>query len=246
MTFATRAARCQELARGGGPLAQYFEFLRDLSEVQEEILQSQPARSADDSVAQSLAAFAARLGGRISREIDTALERLVAAAPLQREEWARAVMAGENGAVPAGVLPFVGAALQVHWQTCRAGEQSAVHENAARCPLCGAAPIAGVIRSRGGVEGLRYLQCGICGSEWKYMRLTCTYCGTSKDLSYFAKAGDDRLRAEACAACAGYLKIWYRPPSDVVTDDIASIDLDVLMGNAGIRRMTFNPLFAFA
>lgn len=53
------------------------------------------------------------------------------------------------------------------------------------------------------------------------------------------------IRAESCDDCQGYRKIFYQdkdPFVEPVADDLASLALDVLMGEAGYARANGNPL----
>ncbi|VVE30027.1 formate dehydrogenase accessory protein FdhE [Pandoraea anhela] len=53
------------------------------------------------------------------------------------------------------------------------------------------------------------------------------------------------IRAESCDDCHGYRKIFYQdkdPFVEPVADDLASLALDVLMGEAGYARANGNPL----
>jgi len=53
------------------------------------------------------------------------------------------------------------------------------------------------------------------------------------------------IRAESCDDCHSYRKIFYQdkdPFVEPVADDLASLALDVLMGEAGYARANGNPL----
>ncbi len=74
----------------------------------------------------------------------------------------------------------------------------------ARCPICGGAAHAYVIR---GKEGARYLQCGLCGFEYRWSRTACSACGREdpKKLPYFFIENHPEHQAEACESCRSYL-----------------------------------------
>jgi FdhE protein len=89
------------------------------------------------------------------------------------------------------------------------------------------------------------------------VRVQCTQCGASgKDIAYqsaasstadspIADAGAAAVRAETCEHCRGYCKILYQekdPGVEPVADDIASVALDLLLGEAGYHRTRSNPL----
>ena len=47
------------------------------------------------------------------------------------------------------------------------------------------------------------------------------------------------MKAEACGACHTYLKLFYReerPAAEPVADDLATVALDVLLGEEGFAR----------
>src|SRR5216683_5992934 len=44
------------------------------------------------------------------------------------------------------------------------------------CPLCGARPLAGVLRVEGD-GGKRFLLCSFCSQEWEFRRILCPTCG---------------------------------------------------------------------
>ncbi|WP_150559365.1 formate dehydrogenase accessory protein FdhE [Pandoraea bronchicola] len=59
------------------------------------------------------------------------------------------------------------------------------------------------------------------------------------------RVASSAIRAESCDDCHGYRKIFYQdkdPFVEPVADDLASLALDVLMGEAGYARANGNPL----
>jgi FdhE protein len=89
------------------------------------------------------------------------------------------------------------------------------------------------------------------------VRVQCSHCGGSgKDIAYqFLEAnrgekdpgeqGAAAVRAETCEQCRGYRKILYEekdPGVEPVADDVASLALDVLLGERGYHRAGNNPL----
>jgi FdhE protein len=53
------------------------------------------------------------------------------------------------------------------------------------------------------------------------------------------------VRAETCEECHGYRKILYQekdPAVEPVADDLASVNLDLLLGQSGYHRASGNPL----
>ncbi|HEV7815549.1 MAG TPA: formate dehydrogenase accessory protein FdhE, partial [Janthinobacterium sp.] len=100
---------------------------------------------------------------------------------------ADAVLEQDAAAVNPLHAPFVAAALQVLW-TVQAGQLQALEvptlETGVLCPVCGSHPVASAIRIGGQSQGYRYLQCGICASEWHMVRVKCSTCESNGKISY--------------------------------------------------------------
>ena len=100
---------------------------------------------------------------------------------------ADAVLAEDGAAVNPLHAPFVAAALQVLW-TVQAGMLHALEvpvlETGTLCPVCGSHPVASAIRIGGQSQGYRYLQCGICSSEWHMVRVKCSTCESNSKIAY--------------------------------------------------------------
>jgi FdhE protein len=115
------------------------------------------------------------------------------------------------------------------------------------CPVCGGLPVASLVVGVMGAEGARYAACSLCGTLWNEVRIKCLSCGSTKDISYREVEGGvapATVKAEVCGACNGWLKILYQnknPSLEAVADDVASLGLDVLMRQAGLRRAGLNP-----
>ena len=167
--------------------------------------------------------------------------------------------------------PFVAAALQVLWSTA-ASELRATRvpdlDTGALCPVCGSHPVASVIRIGGQSQGYRYLHCGICESEWHMVRVKCSTCEQNGKIAYQGldlagaapfdpvaakdealpnKANDPKkvARAETCDDCHTYRKVFNQEHDynvDPLADDLASLMLDLLVGEAGYQRASGNPL----
>jgi len=108
-------------------------------------------------------------------------------APEALERTADAVLAQDAAAVNPLHAPFVAAALQIVWTTQAALLQELevpTLETGVLCPVCGSHPVASVIRIGGQSQGYRYLQCGICTSEWHLVRVKCTTCESTAKISY--------------------------------------------------------------
>ncbi|MCM2318853.1 MAG: formate dehydrogenase accessory protein FdhE [Pseudomonas sp.] len=180
-----------------------------------------------------------------------ALDQLRAAAAGQRKAWGVALVNGQFASVPAALAPFVGAALQLAWSHWLLGlDLSAIveAEDQQTCPACGALPMAGVIHGHGLRNGLRYLVCSQCACEWHYVRLKCSHCKSTKRLDYLhLEHSPHGVKAEACPECRHYLKQLYlelEPAGEVLSADLASLDLDLLLDGDGYLRQAPNLLLA--
>lgn len=189
------------------------------------------------------------------------------------EALADAVLAQRTEKLDPAQAPFVAAALQVLW-TYRAGKLAAKDvpalETGTVCPVCGAQPVASVIRIGGQSQGYRYLQCGLCTTEWHMVRVKCSHCGQNAKIAYqgldrrgdadYVEASDAPLvnkandpqkviRAETCDDCHTYRKIVNQEHDyevEPLADDLASLVLDVLVTEAGYTRASMNPLLWFS
>lgn len=108
------------------------------------------------------------------------------------------------------------------------------------CPVCGAWPALAEVR---GIERSRYFRCGRCGSEWYARALVCAFCGLSdhEQLTSLVPARSDVPAAiDTCNSCRGYVKAFTRlqgcPPSAVMVEDLASVDLDMAALECGYAR----------
>jgi FdhE protein len=150
-----------------------------------------------------------------ARSVELDPDRFRAVAALLPQPFLRACNRGLRGALPRG------------WSQ-------------GYCPLCGAwAALAEIC----GVERVRYLRCGECGSAWRVHGLSCTYCGlTNHDVlgSLVAQGAPAKATLEICGRCRGYLKAFNRlspsAPEDVVLEDLASVELDLAALERGYRR----------
>jgi FdhE protein len=181
--------------------------------------------------------------------------RLIRARPAEELEGQADRLLAPSGAegVDAQAAPFLMAALQVYQRhLARELDAETVAEHAARmgvptvCPVCGGAPVASVVRADKRYEGYRYLHCGLCDAEWHMVRIKCSHCETTEGIQYHCVAGGSTaIRAESCNSCRLYRKICYQehdPEVEPVADDLASLALDLLMGQEGFARASGHPL----
>lgn len=198
-------------------------------------------------------------------QLGLVLAELRALDSVQLEGCADAVLAELTEGVHPLHAPFVAAALQVMW-TMRAsqldGRKVQPLVTNTLCPVCGAHPVASVIRIGGQSQGYRYLHCSCCSSEWHMVRVKCSCCEGTAHVAYQSieqeegaaapanKANDPSkvARAETCDDCHTYRKIFNQEHDlyvDPLADDLASLALDLLVGEAGYARASGNPLLWF-
>ena len=177
------------------------------------------------------------------------LRRALQEQPDDIEAMADAVLAERDSEVDGAAAPFIMAALQVYWTDLASRFDEKLLPVASPfgvCAVCGSLPVASVVRVGGQLEGYRYLCCSLCASEWHMVRVTCTHCEDTETVAYHAiEGGSEAIRAESCDKCHTYRKIFYQEKDlnvEPVADDLASLMLDVLMGEAGYSRASGNPL----
>jgi len=167
----------------------------------------------------------------------------------QRDSQAEAILLGNHEIVDAATAPIYSAALQV---VCcdlvtRFSERDVpLLDTPGLCPCCGSLPVASVVRMDGQSQGHRYLQCSMCAAEWHMVRIKCSHCDSTKGIAYQAiEGGSAAIKAETCDECHSWLKIFYQekdPYVEPLADDLASVTLDLLMGETSYARRHCNPL----
>jgi FdhE protein len=170
-------------------------------------------------------------------------------APAEREALADAFLGGVLEAHQIGHALYVVAALQVHFTSLAAtlaADSLRLLPQRGLCPCCGSTPIAGLVTASGRTPGSRYLYCSLCSAAWNHVRAICITCGESGTLSLKSIEGDNgAVKAETCTACRTYAKLFYEAKDtriDPFADDLATLALDVLVGEAGWARHAPNPL----
>ncbi len=258
--FEVRAARFRalEVGHAAGP---YLRLLGALADSQARSCQDMPTSldSAELLSPLPLDARAWRRADAWRRALDGILEQLAGVAPPrdtaaslarlagmgteQRERTAGAVLAQASHEDEASAV-FVASALQVYWTSLAelVPADRLTPDQMTGCPVCGSPPVAGLVAAS---HTLRHLACSLCATRWHRTRLTCVHCGSTSDLAYFAiEGGPSGVKAEACARCRRYLKLFYLeqvPGAEPVADDVATVALDLLMADEGFARAGANP-----
>jgi FdhE protein len=193
---------------------------------------------------------------RLLAAIDTCEMPAAAKAALHNVRGADpATLAGMVRSVLADAIPveelaehvFVAAALQVHFARHAAQLDAArlVPVSDGACPACGGPPVSSLLVGWHGAHGTRFCACALCGTLWNYVRIKCTACGSTEGISYQeVEGGAGTVKAETCDTCRSYVKILYQIKDlalDPVADDVASLGLDLLVRESGLRRGGFNP-----
>ncbi|MCQ4297189.1 formate dehydrogenase accessory protein FdhE [Pseudomonas stutzeri] len=272
--FALRSERLAKLA-DGHPFADYLRLLAAVCQAQQQVLDIHlaelpvdahrtrecfkhdlPPLAADTLVREDgwLALLDAWLDAFVVPDnpaVVGAIEQLREADSGQRKAWAVGLVSGQYDIVPPALVPFLGAALQVawsHWLLQLDLSDLREREDQTLCPCCGAPPMAGIIRHRGQLNGLRYLVCSLCACEWHYVRVKCSLCRSTKKLDYLHLEGAPQgVKAEVCPECNGYLKQLYlelAPDGESLSADLATLELDLLLAEQGFQRQAPNLLLA--
>ncbi len=175
---------------------------------------------------------------------------------------ADAVLALRFAEIEPASAPFIMAALQVVWTDIAsriAMSDVPYLDTPGVCPVCGSVPVESVVRVGGAYENYRYAQCGLCATELHVVPAKCTNCDSTKGIAYHAMGASDieeseeekaqrakkaMLKAESCDECGTYRKIGYQDKAydfEPFADDLASLTLDLLIGDAGYRRAAPHP-----
>lgn len=181
------------------------------------------------------------------------LARAAATEDAALDTLARQVLADNIGREDIATAPLVMAALQVEFAVRAAAIDARLvpyTEPASICPVCGSAPVASVLRIGGQIAGHRYLHCGLCATEWHMVRIKCSHCESTKGVRYQgAEDADGKIgevvQAETCTRCHTYRKLVNQekdPYAEPLADDLASLTLDLLMGDTDFLRASGNPL----
>jgi formate dehydrogenase accessory protein FdhE len=114
------------------------------------------------------------------------------------------------------------------------------------CPICGARPLLGVLRTEGD-GGKRFLLCSFCCREWEFRRILCPTCGEEAEekLPVYVAEQFPHMRVEACEACKFYLQtVDLTKDGNAVplVDDLAAIPLTLWAHEHGYSRLQPNLL----
>src|SRR5882672_7082660 len=272
--FERRAARLQTLSSGHS-LTDYLRFIAALVSAQANVVDRLPAgtlpgREQIDFFHEHKLPIVDRLTWRRDSSWQVALDGILdGLAPLAmpdparsaldeltradadaREALADRVLGIDPVSADAAQACFVSAALQVYWARMAALLDPATVipvEPAGSCPVCGSAAVASVVYAGGSLQGVRFLCCPLCASEWHCVRIKCANCQSTKGIAYHHIPEQPAVKAETCDECGTYTKILYKdkdPDGEPFADDLATLGLDVLVGEVGWARATPHPFLA--
>ncbi len=259
--FAKRAERLKALA-AGHELEGFLRMIAEVIAAQHEALSGLPSGTLpassgrapldpatlkrDESWRVALTHILERLDEASLPEAARAARATLAAMPVaELEALADRFLEGDVKTSEAAEMVFVAAALQVAWTRMAALLDAGGLDPADRgqCPACGSPPVAGMVLPGGTKFGHRHLHCSLCATSWRYVRTRCVHCGSTDKVSFRQLAGTAYLKAECCEACQGYSKVFYVESVralEPLADDLASLGLDVLVGEEGFSRVA-NP-----
>ncbi|WP_239023905.1 formate dehydrogenase accessory protein FdhE [Salinicola corii] len=274
--FAERGQRLRQLAERVPAMAPYLQFMAMIVEAQHRVVQqSRPVLTSgaelamrhgipplsvdglwrDMSWPDDLEALLSELDGRVLAPQRTWFEALRQLPDADRAELARAVLEGQPLPLEQRAMaPLVGAALQVAWtrqaRVLPATPPRPADVASGLCPCCGSLAVGSLIQIGMARSRVRYLQCGLCASEWYAERAKCAQCGDSQTLDYCSLEDEQGervlpIQAETCDHCHSYLKRVNREweaDADPLADDLASLALDMMIADRELERRAFNPL----
>lgn len=269
--FADRATRFQDLAKEDKTdWHAYLQLLASVSEAQQVVLDEGLA-AGDFAIPEGIESrtiLPLADGGYVPASFYTCFEKLLAKLdqkvsstvlnPLraleqtQAEQLAQATLKQELSAEQKPMSLWAHAALQIIWTAWAQQLQEddvPIVEQRSHCPCCGSEAVASVIMISSDLANLRYLHCPTCNSRWNALRAKCTFCGdqSSMALQEIEEAQSGALkgaRAETCDHCHSYRKMFmlqHQQFADPVADDLASLALDILIGEEGYERGGHNP-----
>ncbi|OOF43613.1 formate dehydrogenase accessory protein FdhE [Rodentibacter rarus] len=263
--YQRRAKRLRELANAY-PLSDYLLFAANVVEAQLSILEKNPLPK---QTLENLTGIEPLSGKNLKRnsiwreylnevlyeikpkaneQVAATIDVLEKTSSAELEEMATHLLSQTFNLVSSDKAVFIWAALSLYWlqltQQIPHHSRQENAENLHHCPVCGSLPVSSMVHI-GTSQGLRYLHCSLCESEWNLVRAQCTNCNGHDKLEMWSLDEELALiRAETCGSCESYLKMMFQeknPNVEAVADDLASIFLDVEMEEKGFARSGLNP-----
>ncbi|WP_157693995.1 formate dehydrogenase accessory protein FdhE [Neisseria chenwenguii] len=198
----------------------------------------------------------AEMDGKTNHTAAAELGRLKKLDRSEAEALAQRVLTENTADTDRAAEIWVQAALQIVWTAWAAqlGEDDVPPvEERVLCPCCGTEAVGSVILIRGDLAGFRYMHCPLCNSRWNALRAKCPTCGDAGNVriwQFDQKATPDlapaytAAHAESCKSCHSYRKLYRldeQQYADPVADDLATLGLDMAVGEEGFGRGGTNP-----
>ncbi|MBV6541266.1 formate dehydrogenase accessory protein FdhE [Ursidibacter maritimus] len=269
--YQRRAKRLRQLAEDN-PFGDYLLFVANIVDAQLSLLEHLPIANISQELTASLAqnqsqkalnakffkrsvewqhillALIEILKPQTEGAIQATLEWLEKASISELDNLADHLLNERYEEVGADKAVFLWAALSLYWvqlaQQLPRNVQTEYGEARHTCPVCDSAPVASVIHF-GDTQGLRYLHCSLCESEWNMVRVKCSNCEQTGKLEYWSLDSEEAaVKAESCGDCESYLKAMYQekdPHTEPVADDLATLFLDAEMEQKGLAKSGINP-----
>ncbi|QIW15952.1 formate dehydrogenase accessory protein FdhE [Pasteurellaceae bacterium RH1A] len=266
-----RAKRLRQLSEDH-PLGNYLVFAANLVETQLDLLENFPLADFSEKLTACIAAnegekplnakhfqrdpvwrdlllvMVDKFKPYASEAAQPTLEWFIKASSSELENMADSLLNERYEEVGADKAVFLWAALSLYFtqlaQQLPRNIEETYGEGRHTCPVCDAAPVTSVVHF-GDTQGLRYLHCSLCESEWNMVRVKCSNCEQTGKLDYWSlDSVDAAVKAETCGDCESYLKVLYQekdPHVEPVADDLASLFLDDEMEKKGFARSAVNP-----
>ncbi|MDO5686574.1 MAG: formate dehydrogenase accessory protein FdhE [Neisseria sp.] len=259
--FARRSERFTELA--ADVTTEWAEYLRLLAAVcaaQQTVLEAKPFRLPEsidtlepaDDVAPVLTALLDALSPIHHPAVQDTVQRLRLLPAEEIHALACRVLQQQTQPQEQAFVPWLQAALQIictAWAMQSDAEQHHKRDPADACPCCGSEAFASMVYNGGERDGLRYMCCPLCNTQWNMLRAQCTFCGSNDGISIQSaqNAQQPALLAaagETCENCHGYRKMYLQEKArhaDPFADDLATLALDILLSQSGYARGGANP-----
>ena len=278
--FADRARRFETFAARGDGQQAFYGFMAHLADVQHGVAATFVPAGLPDAAALALrhahrmpilpagladrdaswidalrAVLVASDGRRVPPALALAARTLLAASDEEIDRLGSALLSYDYESLPPDVVPWLAAGLQVAWVVSAATlGRDAVRplDVGSVCPCCGSLPVASLRRVGGLQQGLRYLVCSLCTTQWHLVRVKCSHCESTAGIGYLTLSSDpdseagraaatrEVVKAEVCDECSSYLKLVSLEAdvhADPVADDLATLALDLLTDERGYARI---------
>ncbi len=126
------------------------------------------------------------------------------------------------------------------------------------CPVCGMRPDVGYLKEKDNTSefliskaGRLWLNCSMCGHQWRFMRVVCPSCGQEdhKRLEVLSSDAKPHERIHVCLDCKRYLPVMdltsFGGPFNPAVAPLSLAYLDILAQEKGYRPMTSRPWNTF-